>query len=174
MRLNLGCGTNRLDGWHNYDAELDITRPLPFADNSVEFILCEHCLEHISYKKAISFLGECRRVLKPRGVVRIACPSLVRIWNIGTDDYFKFTSKWANGNASRRGAMRAIIYAHGHEMVYDDDLLAATIYVAGFDIVKKCFPGLSDYAELCGVEGHAAVIGEKFNDLETIVCEGIK
>jgi len=37
-KLNLGCGGNILDGWENHDMDLDITKPLPYDGNSIDFI----------------------------------------------------------------------------------------------------------------------------------------
>lgn len=174
MRLNLGCGTNRLLGWDNYDAEIDIEKPLPFADGSADFILAEHVVEHVGYYQAIEFFKECHRVLRTDGILRIAVPSLVQIYQLSGEDYFRFVSKWAEGEASKRGAMRAILYAHGHKTAWSGELLQATIYFAGFDETVLCFPGISDHAELRGVEGHGKVIGARFNNIETVVCEGTK
>ena len=54
VRLHLGCGTNKIDGWVNVDAVgscrpdvlHDMVNPLPYADLSVDEILAEDLLEH--------------------------------------------------------------------------------------------------------------------------------
>ena len=56
MKLNLGCGTNKLEGFVNVDVEpasepdmvvdLDIL-PWPFEDSSAEEIQLNHVLEHL-------------------------------------------------------------------------------------------------------------------------------
>jgi hypothetical protein len=38
-RLHFGCGSNRLPGWTNFDAEVDISKPLPFFDASGSHLL---------------------------------------------------------------------------------------------------------------------------------------
>ena len=68
-KINFGCGGNFLEGWENYDAEVDITKPLPFEDSSTDFILAEHVYEHIKPREGILFLRECHRILKPTGVI---------------------------------------------------------------------------------------------------------
>ena len=70
--------------------------------------------------------------------------------------------------------MHAIIYAHGHEAIWTTSKLEAVMYYCGFDQITSCQPGMSDHKELRDVEGHGKVIGDRFNDLETIVCEGTK
>src|SRR5262249_7551150 len=77
-KINLGCGGTRLDGWKNHDSDIDISKKLPFANDSASFIFAEHVVEHIDYYAALDFFCECRRVLAPGGVLRIAVPSIER------------------------------------------------------------------------------------------------
>jgi predicted SAM-dependent methyltransferase len=55
--------------WHyaKYD-------PLPFDDDSFDFVFSEHFFEHLFLDEAIALLSECRRVLRPQGVLRTAVP----------------------------------------------------------------------------------------------------
>ena len=83
MKLHLGCGTNRIEGWLNVDIDspqadlhVDLRQPLPYADAAVAFIFNEHFLEHITRDEGLTFLRECRRVLKPSGVFRVSTPDL--------------------------------------------------------------------------------------------------
>ena len=174
LRLNLGCGTNKLHGWENHDAEVDITKPLPWPTGSARHIAIEHCVEHVPYKKAIEFFKEAHRVLAPGGVLRVTVPSLEQIAACDEADYHQFTTKWQNVGPNKRGAMAAIIYAHGHEMVWNAQLMRDTLYFAGFDDVRPCKPGESEDPGLRGIEGHGTVIGLKFNEIESCTHEARK
>ncbi len=169
-RLNLGCGGNKLRGWENYDIDVDITKPLPFPESSTQYVFIEHCVEHVEYYAAIEFFKECRRVLASGGVIRVAVPALDRIYRLADRDYHTFVRRWSP-EESLRGSMHAILYAHGHRAAWSYSLLEATLYFAGFNNMRECRPGQSDIADLRGVEGHGRIIGDKFNDIETIVCE---
>jgi Methyltransferase domain len=173
-KLNLGCGTNKLPGWENHDADVDITKPLPWPDASVSHISIEHCVEHVPHKAAIEFFKEAHRVLAPGGVLRVTVPSLEQIAACDEADYHKFTMKWQKVGPTKRGAMHAIIYAHGHEMIWNAQLMRDVLYFAGFDSVKQCEPGQSEDPVLRGVEGHGKVIGEKFNRIESCTHEARK
>lgn len=103
MKLSIGAGARRIPGWVHLDIDpalqpdivADITQPLPLPDASVSYILCEEVVTQISIEACIGFLRECRRVLRPGGVVRVLMPDLhrfvtayleqpdwlVRIWN---------------------------------------------------------------------------------------------
>jgi len=79
LRLNLGCGTNKLDGFWNVDAygnpdqhwDLEVL-PYPWADNCADEIVMNHVLEHIDgWWDAFC---ECARVLKPGGSLYINVP----------------------------------------------------------------------------------------------------
>ena len=49
LKINLGCGTNRIPGWSNHDAEVNITRRLPWADDSADCVFVEHVVEYVIY-----------------------------------------------------------------------------------------------------------------------------
>ena len=59
------------------DQQVDVIRDLedadlPFDDNSVDFVLCSHILEHI--RNYIPLMKEIHRVLKPGGILHIRVP----------------------------------------------------------------------------------------------------
>jgi SAM-dependent methyltransferase len=54
----------------------DLTKPLPFAANRFSAVYASHVLEHLYLRDAQKLLADCRRVLKPGGVVRIVVPDL--------------------------------------------------------------------------------------------------
>lgn len=92
MKLNLGCGSNRIDGYLGVDGFsackpdvlLDLFRfPWPWDDNSVTAIRCSHILEHVPHQISghqrdglILWMEECWRILVPNGVVEVFYPHL--------------------------------------------------------------------------------------------------
>jgi SAM-dependent methyltransferase len=86
LRLNLGCGSVCHPDWINLDSiaapgvvECDLRQPLPFADGSAEACYASHVLEHFSRDDACNFVAECRRVLRPGGILRLVVPDLENI-----------------------------------------------------------------------------------------------
>ena len=62
VKLHIGCGTVYLDGWINIDnnsdnnikkldINFDLRNPLPFKDDTVDFIFNEHFLEHLTIQE---------------------------------------------------------------------------------------------------------------------------
>ncbi|WP_413432513.1 class I SAM-dependent methyltransferase [Crateriforma spongiae] len=82
--LNVGCGRCIHPDWTNIDMvahapsviEHDLRRGLPFSDDSFDGIYSSHVLEHLTPASADAMLAECRRVLRPGGVLRIVVPDL--------------------------------------------------------------------------------------------------
>jgi predicted SAM-dependent methyltransferase len=81
LKLNIGCGSNRKQGWINIDLSpeaelsLDMRERIPFDDNSAMMIYSEHFFEHLDYPNdAKHFLRECFRVLEHNGIFRVGVP----------------------------------------------------------------------------------------------------
>lgn len=87
IKLHIGCGTNYFEGWINIDnnsdnnikkldVNWDLKNPLPLETNTVDFIYNEHFIEHLTVQQGVILMKEFFRVLKPKGVLRIATPDL--------------------------------------------------------------------------------------------------
>lgn len=85
MKLNLGCGSKKIDGWVNVDKykseavdkRVDLEKfPWPWKDNSVTEVLLNHVLEHLGQNTS-SYLGiikELWRVCQHDAKIHIAVP----------------------------------------------------------------------------------------------------
>jgi predicted SAM-dependent methyltransferase len=173
LLLNLGCGTNKLSGWLNHDADVDVTKPLPWNCDSAYYIFIEHCIEHLSCHQAIGFFEEAFRVLSPGGVLRVVVPSVEQIANTADQAYFDFTKKFG-GDGTLKGALKAILFSHGHQMAWTASVMSNLLRYAGFEAVEQCQVGISRHSALRGVEGHGRVIGDKFNRIESMCFEATK
>jgi predicted SAM-dependent methyltransferase len=83
MKLHLGCGKRKLEGWlncdlHDSDHDLDI-RTLPFDDNSADSIMAIHVCEHFYKHDILNVLIEWRRVLKEGGIIILELPCLDKV-----------------------------------------------------------------------------------------------
>jgi GT2 family glycosyltransferase len=82
IKLNLGCGDERLEGYINcdlYDETADEqfdAISIPYADNTVDEIRAYHLIEHFTFQGAMKALREWYRVLKPGGRVVMETPDL--------------------------------------------------------------------------------------------------
>jgi len=85
MKLNLGCGQNKLQGYVNTDREpavkpdvlMDLEKfPWPFEDDSVDEVVAFHVLEHVgaTSEMFVRIMQELYRVCRAGAEVRIAVP----------------------------------------------------------------------------------------------------
>ncbi len=79
VNIVLGAGNTEFDGWISTDHQmLDITSERSwqrlFPTKSIDKLLCEHVLEHLSTAECVTALTACYRHLKQGGQIRIAVP----------------------------------------------------------------------------------------------------
>ncbi len=188
--LHLGAANVALPRWFNTDLEpftngvyyLDATQPFPFPANSFDFIFFEHMIEHVPFSAGLQMLAECRRVLKPSGVVRIATPNLQTVLALATDkssatqnylnwaiETFKLPAKPFPQSTQ---VINNFFRAWGHQFLYDSETLRRAMEQAGLQDITQHQVGVSDHAFLQGLEHHGDAIGSWVNEFETMVFEG--
>jgi len=83
MKLNLGCAKNHLDGFINIDIDRDClpdlvldlgNEKLPFEDNSVDMVVSNHFLEHLSMDETVHLIKEIYRVCRVGATISFCCP----------------------------------------------------------------------------------------------------
>lgn len=117
LRVMLGAGPTKTAGWFQTDKEiLDVTSPedwsILFTPASIDSLLSEHMLEHLSEEEARVALSECYRYLKPTGLFRLAVPDAYR--------------------RDLRYVQEVAPPADGHKMYYNTDNLTALLKSVGF------------------------------------------
>lgn len=103
LMLNLGCGSSYHPAWMNMDfipaskdvIAHDLRRPLPLADVTCDVVYASHVLEHFTRSESRAFLNECRRVLRPGGILRIVVPDLETIARL----YLRYLDGAAGGDS---------------------------------------------------------------------------
>lgn len=164
--LHLGCGDRKFDGFINIDAmpgadlQLDLTKALPWPQGSVTGIYSEHFIEHLTQAQGIRLLHECRRILKPGGVVRIATPDLAQLVADYTKkhthpEYLRFGLDWIDNPAEQ---FNMAMHWWGHQWVYDEEELSRIGRMVGLKVKGRCKIGESPEPMLCNRE-HRALSG---------------
>lgn len=183
LRLHLGSGASRLEGWVNVDvppAELSMNLgwALPFADDSAECVYLSHVLEHFYKKEALDLLTEAHRVLAPSGVVRVVVPDaerLMRAYVERDEEFFETRGKlWTHANESCATPLELVLdYAGagikpgnfwGHKHAYDFETLRHTLRQAGFAKVERSTYMQSSHPALPGIDAAGRVAGFKHRD----------
>jgi len=117
LKVMLGAGPLQSSGWFQTDKEiLDVTSPdgwsLLFPPDSIDALLSEHMLEHLSEEEARTAMTECHRYLKPGGLFRVAVPD-------GYRRDLTYVKEVAPPN-------------DGHKVLYNIDTLTALLQSVGF------------------------------------------
>jgi len=169
IKLHLGCGTAYKEEWINIDnnsdnniekldINYDLRKPLPFPDNSVDFIYNEHFLEHLTVEEGIAAIKGFYRVLKPGGVMRIAMPDLEKTVYAYLDENWEKNSKATLEKLglsfiqTRAERINISFRWWGHKWLYDWEELERRLKEAGCEKIKRCSIFESEHEELKNLE----------------------
>ena len=189
-KLQIGFGSNRLEGWLNAGISLeeswqgvymDAGKRFPLPDESMNYVYSEHLFEHLTYQQAQNMLKESYRVLKPGGIMRLATPDLRFLLGLYQDPekplhkaYMEFSVKDNGMPASPVYVISRFHTNWGHQIIYDRETLTKMLEEVGFKNITSCVVGQSVHEELNGVEVHFKVMPCEFDLLETMIVEGMK
>ncbi len=147
LRLVFGCGDTRYPGWvgvdcfrgKSVDLLLDLRRPLPFHNCSVEKCYSEHFLEHLYPEEVELHLAEVIRILVPGGTYRLAVPAALRFaqkYLEGNADFFTLAHPW---EPRPLDAVHKIFSWNGqHRTIYDFSQVEYLAKRAGFATIREC------------------------------------
>lgn len=193
-RLNFGCGLNAPSNWSNFDSSfriwvdhlpwlpkvfgykprfapwvrrLDVTGPLPFPDQSAEYIYSSHMIEHLTHEDAEKFLKECFRILSKGGRIRLMTPNL----RFSVEDYMARRSKPELAHTAADFFMNClgVVEEHGnagtlerwirkfqqknnHKWLYDEYNLKHMLEQIGFVNVTAKDNWISDFPDIAQLE----------------------
>ncbi len=130
MRLNLGSGDQKKEGYVNVDVcgQPDVTCdlsvfPWPWASDSVDEVFSSHFLEHVAdYERTIL---EIHRILKPGGRLAFRVPhyrSPLAVWHL---------HRWTFSTFTPRFLCLSIPYQWGGRQLFEQERLAVAVYMPG-------------------------------------------
>lgn len=136
----------------------DAARRIPHPDGTVDAIYSSHMLEHLDRVEARAFLAECRRVLRPAGILRLAVPDLrnaayqyLRLHDAdGFLRHLQFDLDKPRSAAAR--LRRMLSGGRGHHWMYDRDSLLALVEGTGFAGIEFMEQGHTRIAEPGGLD----------------------
>ena len=132
-KLHLGF-TKKIDGFLNSqilgEVPLDVTRKLPFKDDTFDTIYSSHLIEHIHRKQIEFFLMESYRILKKDGMNIISTPSVHKIFDIcfkSSDKkkiFTEFSKKfYDDGGISNSHIINLSMRAFGHRFLIEREYI---------------------------------------------------
>ena len=188
MKINIGCGWECRDGWINVDNTkkhqakeypiefMDATEVWPYGDDTFEYVLSEHMIEHVPANKGLFMLKEAYRTMKPGAIIRISCPNRSFFEALAGKDDHLFVHAYANkifkrqvssGDAARIASRT--LNEQGHVWVPTAMQLIQQVEKAGFKNVKQVTYGSSEHDAFNGIE-----VNDGVRNWESVVVEGEK
>jgi predicted SAM-dependent methyltransferase len=140
MKINLGCGMNKLPGFVNIDANpsfapdrIEDVRNIVFAPNSIDEVAFSHVLEHLPKSFYEEILKRIYSWLKPGAKLYISVPDLPKVCEayLRTKDPFLLFWIYGSGEEDRMS----------HCWGFDTNSLHTLLTQIGFAYTED-FPGL--------------------------------
>ena len=128
----------------------DLRRKWPLRSGSAKYIFSEHVFEHFGYPDEIGHvLGECHRILRPGGVLRVIVPNAERYLQAYAEDDESFIREVGGESASKLSVVNVMMRENGfHKYAYDYDELERVLRTAGFKNVTRSTLTGSSHHEL--------------------------
>jgi len=157
LKLNIGSYLDMFYYWVNIDIldlsefakgqayeflQHDITKGVPFKDNTVDLAFSSHLIEHLDRNQGEFLLKECYRALKPGGVLRISTPDtqlITKKYLDGTIWDYKYINVGVEQAHDDAEAYYNLLLA-GHKTIYDENSLTKLLEKTGFKEIKRCSP----------------------------------
>jgi predicted SAM-dependent methyltransferase len=161
MKLNIGCGVQKIDGWvnidivgNNIDLKHDVRKPLPYSKDTVSYAYSEHMIEHLTPDEGRITIQNVMNPMKPGGVFRIATFDLDTIVTGYIDGSWKDWG-WAKSQPhlhTKVDMINIAFYWWEHKWLYTADELLKRANEAGYSNCSVCTRGISSHKDLCNRE----------------------
>ena len=167
----------------------DVTKGLPFEDNSINYIYSSHFIEHLTFEESIEFFKECKRILRKDGIIRIICPDLEKWINSYIKNDQQFFDKYKQqitidspdnylyyllDRITTKGQiMCSNFYNWDHKWMWDFESMELVLKDIGFNEIQKSSSLVSDIPEVESVEAPSIeLFGKRI--LESLYVESVK
>lgn len=138
LRTQLPPGTGArvaLDQQKNYVEHDLFNDHLPFPQDLFDGVLLAHCLEHFRLQKGVKLLADCRRVLKPGGVLLVSVPDASYFRKVHPEDRNENWPRLFDTTDPKNPIptfMAAALFFEQHEVVFTEDGLWCCLVQSGF------------------------------------------
>lgn len=166
MKLLLGCGGQKIEGWIGVDIEPSVKPDIldniitltTIENNSVDSIKSVHSLEHLSYKNALIALKNWHRILKKNGELSIEIPDFKKAFDmvLSTNDkerYYGVNGVFGDVNTNN-------MYLT-HKFGWTYQTLTSTLKKIGFGNFSKVKPERINQCFLEGFDRDMRIISIK-------------
>ena len=165
VKINLGSGHWKFDGWVNVDLNRDslpqvcanLAAGLPFGSGTADLMHSEDFIDQLELDQARQFLAECHRILKPGGVLRTLTPDLEKLAYLFLHEQERLKALWDDhvGVPLQLGTVGEIFNTGmrfaGHTFLYDAETFILLAAECGFEARRVAYQQ-SEVPELRGLD----------------------
>lgn len=141
MKLNAGCGYNKIEGYINIDINADVKPDyvmdvcyLDFEDETFNEVLAKDVVEHLGYFRTKYFLSEAFRVLRKDKFLIIETPDIEKTFKLFLEACNQIDREkilgWVYGSETKYMS---------HKYCYPVELMESLLIESGFEVYKKEF-----------------------------------
>ncbi len=149
LKLHLGCGSKRIEGFVNIDAtyipgvdRVDNVRHLrAFEPGTVDVIYASNVLEHLGRWEYMPALQRWHELLRPGGIVRLSVPDFQAL-----AEYYLETRDLATMYCALHGGQDTPLNVH--LWCWDFDMLKKDLETAGFTGVRRYDRNATEHAHV--------------------------
>lgn len=126
---------------YKYNFQQIDARHLPFPENSFDYIVTSHFLEHLTPEEAKTLLLDCHRILKPNGVMRLSVPDaelLTKKYLSKELGYFDEINPECEKAKTQIEKLNTLLWS-GHKAIYDATSLSDLLEETGFKASVQSF-----------------------------------
>jgi len=159
--IYLGAGSHRLKdfihvdiqesktfkkGYNPIDVICDISKKIPFGDNTINSIFSRDTFEHLTYGELYSCLQECSRILnKENGYIRFLVPCFDQMINCYNNKFYSCLRSSENNKTTIHENyvdefILNILY-HDHRYIHNKNTITRLLEKTNFTDIKFCYPG---------------------------------
>ena len=152
IKLHIGCGMRYIPGFTHVDIidaphidyRCSVDNLCDFADGSVDFIYASHVLEHFGRYEVLAVLKGWYRVMKPRGVLRVAVPDFAAVVSLyeqeGLQDGYSGLIGLVCGGQRNQYDF--------HKIIFDEPFLRYLLEKVGFTDVRRWDWRTTEHAQM--------------------------
>jgi hypothetical protein len=184
LKLNLGSGRSRIEGWLNVDVppadlQMHLNWGLPFAEGVARYVYLSHVLEHFYKREALEVLRDAHRVLALGGIARLVVPDIekcMRAYVQKDESYFETRRRlWSVSSESAATSLELVLKnagagvkpesIWGHKQGYDFETLSHILRQAGFTSIARSEYMESKHADL-RVDAASRIAGHEHEEIK--------
>lgn len=140
LKLNLGCGNVRLEGFTNIDCnpayepdQLCLVQDLHYQEDSVDEIVAYDIIEHFDRNEFPKVLNHWFKLLKKDGVLHLRTPDIDRLVRLYAINLFcQIPSNMTADRLAWHLFSEHEIDKMGHKWIFNKESMATALSIAGF------------------------------------------